>query len=230
MSLQYQAAQSLAPAQPPKIRLVMIEDYKLVRIGLRMILGDDPDMLLLGEAEDGESGLELVQEAHPDLVLLDLGLPDIDGIELTRRIKKMDRNIKVLVLTSHEEEDEVAAALSAGANAYCMKDTGATRLLEVIRAVNEGAMWLDPRVAARALDVFSQDAIRVHVRRSEMSLTEREREVLRLIVEGMSNSEIAKALGISVHTAKAHVCSILQKLSVADRVQAAVKAVQENLV
>lgn len=220
----------LQRAQYRKIRLVMIEDYKLVRIGLQMVLDDDPELELLGEAEDGETGLELVQQFQPDLVLLDLGLPDIDGIEMTRKIKEINRNIKVLILTSHETEEEVSAALSAGANAYCMKDTNSDRLIEVIKAVNEGAMWLDPRVAARALDIFSQDAIRVRFKRSDMDLTDREREVLRLIVEGMSNSEIAKALGISVHTAKAHVCSILQKLSVHDRIQAAVKAVQEDLI
>ncbi len=213
-----------------KIRLVMIEDYKLVRIGLQMILSDDPGLELLAEAEDGETGLELVAALRPHLVLLDLGLPDMDGIEVTHRIKQMAPGIKILILTSHETEEEVAAALAAGANAYCMKDTSATRLIEVIKAVHEGAMWLDPRVASRALDIFSQDAIRLRFNRSDMALTDREREVLRLIVEGMSNSEIARALGISVHTAKAHVCSILQKLSVHDRIQAAVKAVQEDII
>lgn len=217
-------------AARPTIRMVMIEDYKLVRIGLQMILGDDPELELVAEAEDGETGLEKVRALKPDLVLLDLGLPDMDGIEVTRHIKQMDPGIKILILTSHETEEEVAAALSAGANAYCMKDTSAPRLIEVIKAVHEGAMWLDPRVASRALDIFSQDAIRLRFNRSDMALTDREREVLRLIVEGMSNSEIAKALGISVHTAKAHVCSILQKLSVHDRIQAAVKAVQEDLI
>ena len=151
---------------------------------------------------------------------------------MTRRIKAFNKDIKVLILTSHEAEEEVSAALSAGANAYCMKDSPSERLIEIIKAVNDGALWLDPRVASRALDIFSQDAIRVSSteHHSEASLTTREREVLRLVAEGMSNSQIAKGLSISIHTAKAHVCSILEKLSVADRIQAAVKAINENMV
>jgi DNA-binding NarL/FixJ family response regulator len=216
------------------IRLVLVEDYKLVRIGLRSVLNEDPRIEVVGEAETGEQGIELVKQLKPDLVILDLGLPGIDGIEVTKIIKNMDENIKVVILTSHEVEDEVLAALSAGANAYCLKEITSSRLIEVVKSVYEGAAWLDPAIAGMALEMFSSTGIKnksgAAGARTDLQLTERENQVLTLLVEGKSNSEIADALSVSVHTAKAHVCSILQKLSVHDRVQAAVKAVKENLV
>jgi DNA-binding NarL/FixJ family response regulator len=194
-----------------------------------MVLDGDPDLEVVGEAETGEQAIELVRELNPDMVVLDLGLPDLDGLEVTQVIRQFNQMTKILILTSHEAEEEVISALSAGANAYVLKDIVSSRLIEVVKSVHEGAVWLDPRVASRALQVFAENAQK-RALRSQMSLTDREREVLRLIVEGMSNAEIAKALEISLHTSKAHVCSILQKLSVSDRMQAAVKAVQQSLV
>lgn len=216
------------------IRLVLVEDYKLVRIGLRSVLNEDPRIEVVGEAETGEQGIELIKQLKPDLVILDLGLPGIDGIEVTKLIKEMNEEIKIVILTSHEVEDEVLAALSAGANAYCLKEITSNRLIEVVKSVYEGAAWLDPAIAGMALEMFSSSGVKSKAgaagARTDLQLTERENQVLTLLVEGKSNSEIADALSVSVHTAKAHVCSILQKLSVHDRVQAAVKAVKENLV
>lgn len=216
------------------IRLVLVEDYKLVRIGLRSVLNEDPRIEVVGEAETGEQGIEMIRNLRPDLVILDLGLPGIDGIEVTKMIKDFDDSIKIVILTSHEVEDEVLAALSAGANAYCLKEITSSRLIEVVKSVYEGAAWLDPAIAGMALEMFSGNGMKAKASgagaRSDLQLTERENQVLTLLVEGKSNSEIADALSVSVHTAKAHVCSILQKLSVHDRVQAAVKAVKENLV
>jgi DNA-binding NarL/FixJ family response regulator len=216
------------------IRLVLVEDYKLVRIGLRSVLNEDPRIEVIGEAETGEQGIEMIRNLRPDLVILDLGLPGIDGIEVTKMIKEFDDRIKIVILTSHEVEDEVLAALSAGANAYCLKEITSSRLIEVVKSVYEGAAWLDPAIAGMALEMFSGNGMKSKASaagaRSDLQLTERENQVLTLLVEGKSNSEIADALSVSVHTAKAHVCSILQKLSVHDRVQAAVKAVKENLV
>lgn len=216
------------------IRLVLVEDYKLVRIGLRSVLNEDPRIDVVGEAETGEQGLDIVKQLHPDLVVLDLGLPGMDGIEVCKQIKALDENIKVVILTSHEVEEEVLAALSAGANAYCLKEITSSRLIEVVKSVYEGAAWLDPAIAGIAMEMFSSSNMKSRTsssaNRSDLQLTERESQVLSLLVEGKSNSEIADALSVSVHTAKAHVCSILQKLSVHDRVQAAVKAVKENLV
>jgi len=216
------------------IRLVLVEDYKLVRIGLRSVLNEDPRIEVVGEAETGEQGIELIRNLRPDLVILDLGLPGIDGIEVTKMIKEFDDRIKIVILTSHEVEEEVLAALSAGANAYCLKEITSSRLIQVVKSVYEGAAWLDPAIAGMALEMFSGNGMKSKATsagaRSDLQLTERENQVLTLLVEGKSNSEIADALSVSVHTAKAHVCSILQKLSVHDRVQAAVKAVKENLV
>jgi len=223
------------PVENAVIRLVLVEDYKLVRIGLRSVLNEDPRIDVVGEAESGEQGIDMIKQLHPDLVILDLGLPGIDGIEVTKQVKNFDDTIKVVILTSHEVEDEVLAALSAGANAYCLKEITSNRLIEVVKSVYEGAAWLDPAIAGMALEMFSsggtyRSKAGAQSARSELQLTDRESQVLTLLVEGKSNSEIADALSVSVHTAKAHVCSILQKLSVHDRVQAAVKAVKENLV
>lgn len=216
------------------IRLVLVEDYKLVRIGLRSVLNEDARIEVIGEAETGEQGIEMIRNLKPDLVILDLGLPGIDGIEVTKMIKTFDDSIKIVILTSHEVEEEVLAALSAGANAYCLKEITSSRLIEVVKSVYEGAAWLDPAIAGMALEMFSSTGMKSKASsagaRSDLQLTERENQVLTLLVEGKSNSEIADCLSVSVHTAKAHVCSILQKLSVHDRVQAAVKAVKENLV
>lgn len=212
-----------------KLRVILVEDYKLVRIGIRMVLNADESIQVIGEGETGSQALEMIQALSPDLVIMDLGLPDTDGLQLTRQIRALNPGIKILILTSHETEDSVMMALSAGANAYCLKDIVSNRLIEAVKSVCEGAIWLDPRVASRALQLLAAGACR-RTFSNKLALTTREREVLRLIVEGMSNTQIAKALGISLHTTKAHVCGVLQKLSVQDRMQAAVKAVQHALV
>ncbi len=211
-----------------KIRLVIVEDYKLIRIGVRMVLEADSEIEVIGEADCGQQALESVKSLSPDVLIMDLGLPDVDGLQLTREIRRFDKNVKILILTSHDTEDSVIMALSAGANAYCLKDIISDRLVAVVKSVCDGALWLDPKVASRALQLFAENAHKQALQ-NRIALTDREREVLRLIVEGMSNSQIAKALNISLHTSKAHVCSILQKLSVQDRMQAAVKAVQHCL-
>lgn len=217
------------------IRVVVVEDYKLTRLGLCSILKADEGVDVVGEADNAERGIELVASLRPDVVLMDVGLPGISGIEATQRIKAMDENIKVVIYTSHEREPEVLAALSAGANAYCVKSNSPNRLVDTVKTVAEGAAWLDPIIADIALKLFQrpQSAVATAEKSdfvASSGLSERELEVLKLLVEGKSNVEIADNLIISVHTAKAHVCNILQKLAVNDRVQAAVKAVKEGLV
>jgi DNA-binding NarL/FixJ family response regulator len=166
---------------------------------------------------------------------MDLGLAGMNGIEATLKIREMNKDIKVIALTSHDRDEEVISTLSSGAMAYCLKDIDPSKLADVIRDVNEGVCWLDPLVARKVLDAFpKQDSLGIlrdkSVEEGRVPLTEREQEVLKHLVDGKSNTEIAKELIVSVHTAKAHVCSILQKLCVNDRVQAAVKAVKEGLV
>lgn len=218
-----------------EISLMIIEDYKLTRMGLKSSLEEFDGIKVVAEAEDAEKGMILVDRYKPDLILMDLGLPGMNGIEATGRIKQENPDMKVIILTSHERDEEVLASLGAGANAYCLKDIEPNALVNVVKEVAKGACWLDPVIAKAALKLFPKpDNVRIsssnQLQDARSQLTERELEVLRLLVKGKSNTEIAKDLIVSVHTAKAHVCSILQKLCVDDRVQAAVKAVRENII
>lgn len=220
-----------------KIRIILVEDHTLTRFGLKTAFGEAKEIEVIGEAETGEEGIAVTKELKPDIVLMDLGLPGINGIEATQKIKAENENIKVIILTSHNNEEEVWAALGSGANAYCLKDIEPERLIHVVESIQDGAAWLDPAIADIILKGISSRPIKKiqSVSFSEHSsdkaqLTERELEVLKLLVEGNSNAEIAKNLVVSIHTAKAHVCSILQKLSVDDRTQAAIKALKDGLV
>ena len=217
------------------ISLMIIEDYKLTRMGLKSSLEEFEGIEVVAEAEDAEKGMILADRYKPDVILMDLGLPGMNGIEATSRLKQENPDMKVIILTSHEREEEVLASLGSGANAYCLKDIEPNALVNVVKEVAKGACWLDPVIAKVALKLFPKpDNVRIsssnQLQDARSQLTERELEVLRLLVKGKSNTEIAKDLIVSVHTAKAHVCSILQKLCVDDRVQAAVKAVRENII
>lgn len=221
--------------QTKTISVVIIEYFKLTRVGLRCALNANPDIEVVGECEDAFEGLETIKKTNPDVVLMDLGLPKMNGIEATIKVKEFNPKIKVIALTSHDREEEVLAALSSGATAYCLKDIDPTKLADVVRDVAKGVCWLDPEVAQMALNSFPKvESTRIlsnsMSQEGRVPLTEREYEVLKHLVMGKSNTEIAKELIVSVHTAKAHVCSILQKMCVSDRVQAAVKAVKEGLV
>lgn len=221
-----------------KINVLIVEDHVLTRFGLKTALEGHNGFGEIYEAENGERCIEAIIKFKPDLVIMDLGLPGINGIEATRQIKSFDEKIKVLILTSHKNEDEVWDALSAGANAYCMKDIEPDKLISVAEFVNEGAVWLDPAVANTILKTIIKNKISKSYEDNEENkenkeknqLTDRELDVLRLIVDGHSNQEISEKLFVSIHTAKAHVCNILQKLSVEDRTQAAIKALKDGIV
>jgi len=217
------------------ITLIIVEDFKLTRVGLRCALNANPDLEVVAEAEDAIEGLKKIEQFNPDVVLMDIGLPEMNGIEAIIKLREKSKDIKIIALTSHDREEDVRAALSSGANAYCLKDIDPEKLAFVIKDVYNGACWIDPLVANLALNCIPKvddPAIigESSVNRTKVPLTEREYEVLKHLVSGKSNTEIAKELIVSVHTAKAHVCSILQKMCVNDRVQAAVKAVKEGLV
>ena len=221
--------------QLKEVRVVIIEDYKLTRVGLKSTLNEYAHIDVVGEAEDAVEGIKLIEKLKPNVVLMDLGLPGMNGLEATIKLKEVSPDTKVIILTSHERNEEVIAALGAGANAYCLKDITPETLSEVIRNVACGACWVDPAVSSAALNYFPkpENVTLLHtteVQDARAQLTERELEVLKHLVKGKSNTEIAKELIVSVHTAKAHVCSILQKLCVDDRVQAAVKAIKENII
>ena len=218
-----------------KISIIIVEDFKLTRVGLRCALNANPDLEVVAESEDAIDGIAQIQKLHPDVVLMDLGLPKMNGIEAMLKIREFSKEVKIVALTYHDREDEVVAALSFGANAYCLKDIDPIKLADVIRDVHSGVCWIDSVVANLALKAIPKvDNVGVLGHKvpdhAKIPLTERELEVLNHLVAGKSNTEIAKELIVSVHTAKAHVCSILQKMCVNDRVQAAVKAVKEGMV
>ncbi len=211
------------------IRILLVEDHAVVRAGLRMLLSSDPDMVIVGEAENGLQGVALAQELRPDVVLMDISMPDLNGIEATRRIKKACPEIAVLALTMHEDDQYFFAMLGAGASGYVPKRAAANDLIAAIRAVHAGGMFLFPSVARLLVDDYlskreSSEAGRLDV------LTEREREVLTLIAEGKSNQEIADALVISVKTVNRHRENIMTKLNLHSRVELVRYAIEKGLI
>ncbi len=222
------------------IRVLLVEDHELVRMGLSIMIDKAEDITLVGEAENGLSGVELAKQLSPDIVLMDIGLPNIDGIEATKRIKDFNPQIKVLIFTSRDAEDDVFAAFKSGADGYIMKGASTENIHTAIRSVNEGVAWIDPAIAKLVLSSIQapsasnetriSNGINYKAGKSMYGLTEREMEVLALIVNGLTNPQIAEELTITRATAKAHVHSVLQKLSTATRTQATRKAMDEGLV
>ena len=222
----------------------MIEEDQRILMEIKSFLQRNTMFQLAAEADTVETGLALVQHERPDVVMMNLGLPGMDGIRVTRQIKQINPDIKVIILTSHEIEEEILAALSAGADAYCQKNVISDQLPFIIRCVQEGGAWLDPAIARTVVRLISSgqtlgaspasetdDATRQKPSEKKAPrLTERECRILGMIVDGKNNSEIAQTLHISYHTVKSDVTNILHKLAVHDRVQAAVKALRENLI
>ncbi|MGG6270043.1 response regulator [Leptolyngbya sp. AN03gr2] len=236
------------------IRITLIEDHDLTRVGMKTALQQRPGFQVVGEAANGTDGLKMLTNLRPDVAIVDIGLPDIDGIELTRRFRQAQAemedqpNTKVLILTLQDQEDTVLAAFAAGADSYCMKDVSLDQLVDALRVTKEGNSWIDPAIArvvlrqtqsaAPRMDAISE-AQQVAITATEPEynqiieaypLTERELEVLQLIVDGCSNAAIAEKLYITVGTVKTHVRNILNKLCADDRTQAAVRALRSGLV
>jgi DNA-binding NarL/FixJ family response regulator len=205
------------------IRIVIADDHDVVRQGLRMFLGLDPELEVIGEAANGAEAVEKARELRPDIVLMDLLMPVMDGITATGAIRRELPDTEVLALTSVLEDASVVGAVRAGAIGYLLKDTQADELCRAIKAAVAGQVQLSPQAAARLLR-------EVRAPESPETLTERETEVLRLLAQGQANKEIARHLGIGEKTVKTHVSNILGKLGVASRTQAALYAVQIGLV
>ncbi|MBS6602804.1 MAG: response regulator transcription factor [Brachyspira sp.] len=217
------------------IRILLVEDHKLMRVGLKSLFEEHKELEVISEAQSGKEAIENYKISHPDVVLMDIGLPDMSGIEAAKKIIETHSNAKIIMLTSHLSEQEVMDSLHAGACAYVMKDINIEILKMIIRTVKEGAMWLDPQAVPILREkncgvIPPRQMSRAMFKEQHANLTQREYEVLKLVVDGKSNNEIAQELTISEHTAKAHVCNIIQKLVVDDRTQAAVKALKEGLV
>ena len=214
-----------------KSNILIIEDHELTRFGLKTAFESCDYVEMIFEAESAEIGLEIQENNKIDLIIMDLGLPGINGIEATKRAKALNPDVRVVVLTSHNDVQEVLNCLKAGANAYCSKEINPLRLTQVVASVLDGASWFDPSIAHIVLEAASKVQQQEDIKpEKDYGLTSREAQILKLITEGYSNNEIANQLFVSINTTKAHVASILQKLEVDDRLQAALKALKERLV
>ena len=214
-----------------KSNILIVEDHELTRFGLKTAFESCDFIENIYEAESAETGLDILADNKIDLVIMDLGLSGMNGIEATSIIKSKNKEIKVVVLTSHNDVQEVLNSLKAGANAYCSKEINPIRLIQVVQSVLDGASWFDPSIAHIVLEAAAKSQDQEYTKpEKDYGLTSRETQILKLITEGYSNNEIANQLFVSINTTKAHVASILQKLEVDDRLQAALKALKERLV
>jgi DNA-binding NarL/FixJ family response regulator len=213
-------------AELPPVKVLIVEDDPMMQLGLEQTLGDYPQLTVVGQAADGYTAVEMAQKLQPDVIVMDIGLPRQDGIAATQQIKAAMPQVRIVMLTSHTTETEVIAALSSGADAYCIKGTNVDRLIAAIAAAQEGATYLDPQIARRVIEHLKLPTSATPVGQ----LSQRELDVLKLIVEGYSNQEIATALYLSPNTIKTHIRGIMNKLAVDDRVQAAVVALRTGLV
>ncbi len=209
-----------------QVRIAIVEDHALTREGMRTALADA--FTVVGEAADGISGFDLIRRERPDVAVIDLGLPGVDGIELTKRIRAELPSTRVVIMTMIDVEEEVVAALAAGADAYCLKSSPISVLIDAVRIANEGGAYFDPRIAHVVLSRFSSRGSPAPAAPSP--LTPREVDVLRLIADGKGNTEIAASLNIGLGTVKGHIRDILEKLSAADRTQAAVLALRKGFI
>ena len=211
-----------------KQNILIVEDHELTRFGLKTTFEGVDYIENIYEADSAENAIQLFNNNKIDLIIMDLGLPNMNGIEATKQIRSSNKDVKIIILTSHNDEKEVLNSLKAGANAYCSKEINPKRLVEVVRSVADGAAWFDPSIAHIVLKATTNSpSFDNDNNRKDYDLTSREAQILKLMTEGYSNMEI---LVISINTTKAHVANILQKLEVDDRLQAALKALKHNIV
>lgn len=214
-----------------KSNILIVEDHELTRFGLKTTFSDVDFISGIYEAGSAEKAYEIVKNNKIDIIIMDLGLPETDGITAIKQIKEIKPDIKFVVLTSHNDKNDVLNSLKAGAHAYCSKEINLERLIEVVNSVIDGASWFDPSIASFVLGAVTTTQMNdCPVENNKYNLTTREQQILKLITEGCNNETIAKKLFVSVNTTKVHVASILQKLEVDDRLQAAVKALKEHIV
>lgn len=223
------------------ITILLVEDHEITRLGMRTMIEQMQNTIVVDEADSGRAAIKKAQELRPALVLMDIGLPDIDGIKATKQIKEMQLS-KVILITSHDNDDDILAGLSAGADAYCLKGISSAQLSHAVYSVMGGAVWLDPDIAKQVVRLMqgrgAEDKLQLPAQPKSSSspignpfqLSEREYDVLCLLVDGMSNQQIANRLYLSAETVKSHMRHLMEKLRVSDRTQAAVKAVKEGLV
>jgi DNA-binding NarL/FixJ family response regulator len=214
---------------PEKIRVLLVDDHTILRDGIRLLLSSQEDIEVVGEAGDGEEAIVKARELKPDVILMDISLPKVNGIEATKLIKAERPESKILILTMHEDEEYVFPLLAAGASGYILKKTASSELISALRAVAEGNAFLHPAIAKTVLEKYRQGQP-ASVAGGPDGLTEREVEVLRLIAQGLSNREIADRLFISIKTVQAHRSNIMEKLNLHDRVELAKYALRKGLI
>ncbi len=210
------------------IKVLIVDDHLVVRQGLRTFLELQEDITVVGEAGDGQSAIEIARQVHPDVVLMDLVMPRLDGISATRQVKAISPDIKVIALTSFTEDDKVFPAIQAGASSYLLKDVSPDELVDAIRAAHRGEARLHPEILRKLMKQVSTHPAPVKGLEKE-NITDREMEVIRLVAQGKSNHEIAQALVISDKTVKTHISNILGKLQLDDRTQLAIYAFRNGL-
>jgi NarL family two-component system response regulator LiaR len=216
-------------AKEEQIKVLIADDHQIVRQGLRTFLDLQDDILVVGEANDGLQAVEMAEYLDPDVILMDLVMPNLDGIEAIQQIKTAGINAKVIALTSFTDDEKVFPAIQAGASSYLLKDVSPDDLVEAIRAVHRGEARLHPDIARKLMEQVARRPDEGVDARGD-DLTEREREVVRLIGQGLSNREIAQQLFISHKTVKTHVSNILSKLDLKDRTQVAIFAINSGLI
>jgi DNA-binding NarL/FixJ family response regulator len=213
------------------IRVLLVDDQPLLRTGFRLILQSEPDVEVVGEAGDGEVALSQVRALRPDVVLMDIRMPRMDGVEATRRLAELDDPPRVLVLTTYDLDEYVVDSLRAGASGFLLKDVPAEDLVDAVRVVHRGEAVVAPRVTRRLLDRFARLLPAAGPQTAPLpELTDREHQVLLLVARGLSNAEIAAELVLSETTVKTHVSNVLMKLGLRDRVQAVVLAYERGIV
>ena len=214
-----------------KKNILIVEDHELTRFGLKTTFENVDYVENIFEADSAEAAIDIFNKNNIDIIIMDLGLPNMNGIEATKQIRSSNKDVKIVILTSHNDEKEVLNSLKAGANAYCSKEITPQRLIQVVQSVADGAAWFDPSIAHIVLKATANSPVIDSENNSKSyDLTTRETQILKLMTEGYSNMEIAQILVISINTTKAHVANILQKLEVDDRLQAALKALKYKIV
>ncbi|ABR49280.1 two component transcriptional regulator, LuxR family [Alkaliphilus metalliredigens QYMF] len=212
-----------------KIKILLVDDHSLMRQGLKQIIELEKDMEVIGQAGDGEEALEKVKQVCPDVILLDINMPKLNGIQVLRRLKDMDKTTKVIMLTFHEDREYLFETINLGANGYVLKDAESDSLIKAIRDVAMGESYIHPSLASQLVKEFNRRDDHHDKEPREGKLTKREYEVLTLIAEGQNNKEIASNLFISEKTVKNHVSNIFKKIHVNDRTQAAIYAYKHNI-
>ncbi len=218
-----------------KVRLILVDDHKLFRCGIKSLFENSNSICVIAEASCGKEAITKIVAQNPDVVLLDLELGDINGLDLIEKVTSQKPDVKFIILTSHINEHVINKAMKMGIYGYILKDVNSEFLDMIVKSVSNGAMWIDKKVVQILRELNPNVVPNVQVNRASFksthaNLTAREYEVLKLVVDGKSNQQIAQELNISEHTSKAHVCNIIQKLVVDDRTQAAVKAIREGIV